>query len=48
VLPITTPALRSRLELAWRSDGPLSPAARALIAHTRSGMIDEFDQEAAS
>jgi DNA-binding transcriptional LysR family regulator len=30
-----TPGLRSRVELAWRADGPTSPAARALIAHAR-------------
>jgi DNA-binding transcriptional LysR family regulator len=30
-----TPGLRSRVELAWRADGPASPAARALIAHAR-------------
>jgi DNA-binding transcriptional LysR family regulator len=29
------PGLRSRVELAWRADGPTSPAARALIAHAR-------------
>lgn len=29
------PGLRSRVELAWRADGPASPAARALIAHAR-------------
>jgi DNA-binding transcriptional LysR family regulator len=30
---IIAPGLRSRLELAWRDDGPISPAARALIRH---------------
>ena len=28
---ITRPELRGRLELAWRAEGPVSPAARALI-----------------
>jgi len=32
VVELTRPALRSRLELAWRADGPSSPAARALTA----------------
>ena len=35
-IAITRPRLRSRLELAWRSDGPISPAARALITHARA------------
>lgn len=34
-LTITRPRLRGRLELAWRADGPISPAARALIGHAR-------------
>lgn len=32
---IAEPTPRSRVELAWRADGPLSPAARALIALAR-------------
>ncbi len=32
VLRIAEPRLRGRIELAWRRDGPLSPATRALIA----------------
>jgi hypothetical protein len=32
---ITRPRPRSGLELAWRAAGPISPAARALITHTR-------------
>jgi DNA-binding transcriptional LysR family regulator len=37
-LEITRPEIRSRLALAWRSDGPASPAARALVAHARSAL----------
>jgi DNA-binding transcriptional LysR family regulator len=33
-IAITSPRLRARLELAWRAEGPTSPAARALVAHT--------------
>jgi DNA-binding transcriptional LysR family regulator len=32
---IAEPTPRSRIELAWRSDGPIGPAARALIALAR-------------
>jgi DNA-binding transcriptional LysR family regulator len=35
---ITDPEPRGRLELAWRADGPTSPAARALIAHARKAL----------
>ena len=35
-LPISRPSLRGRLELAWNPEEPISPAARALIAHARS------------
>jgi DNA-binding transcriptional LysR family regulator len=35
-IAIVRPALRGRIELAWRAEGPASPAARALIAHTRA------------
>jgi len=34
-LAITRPCLRGRIELAWRTDGPTSPAGRALIGHAR-------------
>jgi DNA-binding transcriptional LysR family regulator len=34
-LTITRPALRGRLALAWRTNGPISPAARALVAQAR-------------
>ncbi len=39
-LAITRPALRSRIELAWKAGGPSTPAARALVAHARS-VLDE-------
>jgi DNA-binding transcriptional LysR family regulator len=35
VLAIVKPRLRARLELAWRSSGPLGPAARVLIEEVR-------------
>ncbi len=35
VVALTRPRLRSRMEFAWRTDGPISPAARALVRHTR-------------
>jgi len=34
-LTVTRPSLRSRMELAWRADGPASPAARALVEQVR-------------
>lgn len=37
-LPITKPELRGRLALAWRAEGPTSPAARALISHARGAL----------
>jgi DNA-binding transcriptional LysR family regulator len=36
VLTIRDPEIRGRLALAWRADEPVSPAARALIAHART------------
>jgi DNA-binding transcriptional LysR family regulator len=33
---VTAPELRSRVELAWRAAGPISPAARALLATARA------------
>jgi DNA-binding transcriptional LysR family regulator len=33
---LTRPALRSRLALAWRTNAPASPAARAFTAHARA------------
>lgn len=37
-LAIARPEIRSRLALAWRADGPASPAARALVAHAQQAM----------
>jgi DNA-binding transcriptional LysR family regulator len=37
-IAITRPAMRGRLALAWRTGGPISPAARALISCARSGV----------
>jgi DNA-binding transcriptional LysR family regulator len=37
-IPIIRPRLRGRIELAWRADGPVSPAAQALISHARKSM----------
>jgi DNA-binding transcriptional LysR family regulator len=35
-ITVTDPAIRGRLALAWRTDGPVSPAARALVTHARA------------
>jgi DNA-binding transcriptional LysR family regulator len=40
VIEVTRPAMRGRLALAWRTGGPISPAARALIARARSGVAN--------
>ena len=37
-LALTRPRLRGQLALAWRSDGPSSPAARALVAAAREAL----------
>lgn len=34
-IALTRPQPRGRIELAWRAEGPVSPAARALTAHAR-------------
>jgi DNA-binding transcriptional LysR family regulator len=34
-IAVTRPRLRGRLALAWRAEGPISPAAWALISHAR-------------
>lgn len=36
VLAITRPKMRGRLALAWRAEGPISSAARALVDHART------------
>ncbi|MDE3074549.1 MAG: LysR family transcriptional regulator [Chloroflexota bacterium] len=35
-LTISNPTLRARVELAWRAEGPITPAARVLISEARS------------
>jgi len=35
-LSIQGPSLRSRVDLAWRANGPLSPAAQALVGYSRA------------
>jgi DNA-binding transcriptional LysR family regulator len=39
-ITITRPRLRVRLELAWKAEGPTSPATRALIVHTCTALED--------
>jgi DNA-binding transcriptional LysR family regulator len=34
-LPFTDPVMRGRIALAWRTDGPASPAARSLLSQLR-------------
>lgn len=34
------PQLRGRVALAWRADGPSSPAARAFLAAARAALVD--------
>jgi DNA-binding transcriptional LysR family regulator len=36
VITVRDPEIRGRLALTWRTDDPVSPAARALIAHARA------------
>jgi len=40
-ITVTRPRLRGRLALAWRADGPINPAARALIGHARHMLADQ-------
>jgi len=40
-IAVTRPRLRGRLALAWRADGPINPAARALIGHARHMLADQ-------
>jgi len=37
-IALTRPALRGSLALAWRATGPVSPAARAFVAHARAAL----------
>src|SRR5581483_3285034 len=38
VMSVRVPEIRGRLALAWRAEDPVSPAARALIAHARTAL----------
>jgi DNA-binding transcriptional LysR family regulator len=40
VLTVSEPEMRGRLGLAWRAEGSVGPAARALIAHARAALPD--------
>ncbi|NUW37746.1 LysR family transcriptional regulator [Nonomuraea sp. SMC257] len=40
VMELTGPRLRGRMAIAWRSEGEVGPAARALIAHARRTLPD--------
>ncbi|MEV0196070.1 LysR substrate-binding domain-containing protein [Nonomuraea sp. NPDC050691] len=40
VMELTGPRLRGRMAIAWRSEGEVSPAARALIDHARRTLPD--------
>jgi DNA-binding transcriptional LysR family regulator len=37
-IPVTAPSMRSRIELAWRTEGSIGPAARELIADARRSL----------
>lgn len=41
VLRITEPELSGRVALAWRTDGPSGPAARALLTRLRTALPPE-------
>jgi DNA-binding transcriptional LysR family regulator len=38
-IAVASPALRGQLALAWRADGPISPAATALVDHSIAALI---------
>ncbi|GAA3433000.1 LysR family transcriptional regulator [Kutzneria kofuensis] len=38
-ITVASPALRGKLALAWRADGPISPAATALIDHGIAALV---------
>jgi DNA-binding transcriptional LysR family regulator len=44
---ITRPQLHGRVALAWRAEGPIGPAARALIGHARAALADARPPRAA-
>jgi DNA-binding transcriptional LysR family regulator len=37
-VPLADAGLRGRVEIAWRAEGPSSPAGRALVAHARTAV----------
>jgi DNA-binding transcriptional LysR family regulator len=47
VITISPPELRGRLAFAWRADGPVSPAGRALVSLARGALLTA-DRRAAS
>lgn len=42
-VPITRPQLRSRIALAWRTDGPINPAARAFLRRAHALVAPQQD-----
>jgi hypothetical protein len=38
IITVSEPEMRGRLALTWRAGAPVSPAARALIAHARAAL----------
>ncbi|WP_250300922.1 MULTISPECIES: LysR family transcriptional regulator [unclassified Streptomyces] len=44
MLRITQPELRARVALAWRTTGPASPAARALLSRLREALPEAVDR----
>jgi DNA-binding transcriptional LysR family regulator len=45
-LAVKAPQFRSRIEVAWRAEGHVSPAARALIRHARQVLTDSVNAAA--
>ncbi|GGK76125.1 LysR family transcriptional regulator [Streptomyces flaveus] len=45
VLTVSGPRLHGRMALAWRSQGPLSPAARMFIDHARTALGPSIGEE---
>jgi DNA-binding transcriptional LysR family regulator len=43
-ITITRPRMRGQIALAWRAEGPASPAARSLIAHVRKALTVVADR----
>ncbi|MEU9994198.1 LysR family transcriptional regulator [Streptomyces sp. NPDC050848] len=44
--PLTAPGLRGRVALAWRTDGPAAPAAKALLARMRKAFPTAHSSQA--